>query len=117
MARNDLIAANLDRPVIRSLGKYLVDTRTLTGATVIAKESAPLINLDPGGATRTVDFPAPDTELEGAMFIINNWADAAEDLTIRNSAAATILTISQNEAGVVFYAGGVTYGRLWGALT
>lgn len=115
--RNDIIAGLFDRPTIRNLDKRIVDTRTLTGAVTIAKENAPFLNFDPGGATRTVDFPAPDSELEGALFIINNWADAAEDLTIRNSAAATILTISQNEAGVVFYAGGVTYGRLWGALT
>lgn len=117
MARNDLVSAMLDRPTVRNLDRRSVDTRTLTGAVVIGKENAPILNFDPGGATRTVDFPAPDSDLEGAMFIINNWADAAEDLTIRNSAAATILTVSQNEAGVVMYLNGVTYGRLWGALT
>lgn len=115
--RNDLYDPKMERPTIRNLFRLQTDVRTLTGAVVIGKENAPLISFDPGGATRTVDFPAPDAELEGAFFVINNWADAAEDLTIRNSAAATILTISQNEAGCVFYAGGVTYGRLFGALT
>lgn len=115
--RNDIVDGKFDRPTFRNLLRLQVDNRVLTGNITIGKENAPLINLDPGGAGRNVDFPAPDSELEGAIFVINNWADAAEDLTIRNSAAATILTISQNEAGVVFYANGITYGRLWGALT
>lgn len=115
--RNDLVSAFLDRPTVRNLDRKLVDTRTLTGAVTIAKENAPILNFDPGGATRIVTMPAPDSDLEGAIFIINNWADAAEDLTINNSAAATVLTVSQNEAGVVMYLGGITYGRLWGALT
>jgi hypothetical protein len=115
--REDLIDPKLDRPTIRNLFRLLTDTRTLTGGVVIGKENAPILNFDANGAGRNVDFPAPDAELEGAIFLVNNFSGTAVDLTCRNSATATILTVSQAEAGVVFYAGGVTYGRLLGTIT
>jgi hypothetical protein len=87
---------------------------TLTGAITIDADSPPLISLDPGGATRVVTLPAVE---DGLIFVINNTADAAEDLTINNAAAATIGTISQNEAGVVLMVGGVAYLRLVGTTT
>lgn len=89
-------------------------TLTLAAAFVIDADAPTLINLDPGGATRTVDLPTPE---EGLIFLINNIADAAEDLTIRNAAAATIGTISQNEAGLAICVGGIWYLRLVGTTT
>lgn len=89
-------------------------TQTLVGAFVVDDDSPPILNLDPGGATRILTLPAVN---EGLVFLINNIADAAEDLTINNPAAATIGTISQNEAGLAFCAGGVWYLRLVGTTT
>lgn len=89
-------------------------TQTLTGAFVVDSDSPPVLNLDPGGATRVVTLPAVN---EGLTYIINNAADAAEDLTINNPAAATIGTISQNEAGVAMCLGGVWVLRLVGTTT
>lgn len=84
-------------------------TRTLTGTVVLTVDSPTLQFMDPGGAGRNVDLPAEENS-EGLMFIIQNTADAAEILTIRNDAAATIVTPTQNEAALVYCAGGVWKG-------
>lgn len=89
-------------------------TLTLGGAYVINANGPPALNLDPGGAGRDVTLPAVE---EGLMFLINNAADAAEDITVKNPAAATIGTISQNEAGLAVCFGGVWYLRLVGTST
>lgn len=82
--------------------------QTLGGAFTLDRDSPPLVILDPGGATRVVTLPAV-TEV-GLAFIIVNAADAAEDLTVNNPAAATIMTVSQNELGFVFCSGSAWYG-------
>lgn len=115
--RQDNYAGFFERATFRNLLRLQTDVRVLTGNVVIGKENAPLLSFDANGASRNVDFPAPDAELEGALFIINNLSSTLVDLTVRNSAAATILTVSQAEAGMVFYAGGITYGRLIGTIT
>lgn len=89
-------------------------TLTLGAAMTVDADSPPVLNLDPGGATRVITLPAVE---EGLVFFINNIADAAEDLTINNPAAATIGTVSQNEMGVAFCLGGVWYLRLVGTTT
>lgn len=99
---------------IWSKEKRKVLTLTLGAAFVIDADSPPIINLDPGGAGRNVTLP---TEEEGLCFLINNIADAAEDLTVKNPATTTIGTISQNEAGLAICAGGVWYIRLVGTTT
>lgn len=81
---------------------------TLTGATTIGKFSAQMLKLDPGGANRNVTLPAAE---DGLMFWIVNAADAAEDLVVKNQAAATIGTINQNEEGV-FVCSGTTWKLL-----
>lgn len=89
-------------------------TLTLAGNYTIDADQGPMVNLDPGGAGRNVTLP---TEEEGLTFVINNIADAAEDLTVKNPAATTIGTVSQNEAGIAFCVGGVWYLRLVGTTT
>jgi len=72
------------------------EVRTLTGATDLAADCAPVQYLDPGGATRTVDLPAMEN---GTVLIIINTADAAEDLTVRNESDATVGTVSGSAGG------------------
>lgn len=113
---------NLESSVIRdsvlSQGLRLSTlTQVLGAALVVTDEFPPLLNLDCGGAGRNVTFPAPSAVNEGSIWLVNNWSDAAEDITVKNSAASTIGTISQNEAGLVIIAGGVTYLRLVGTTT
>jgi len=101
-------------PIICMGLKLQVLTQTLAAAMTIDRDSPPMINLDPGGAGRNVTLP---TEEDGLVFLINNIADAAEDITVKNPATTTIGTISQNEAGLAICAGGVWYLRLVGTTT
>lgn len=112
--RNNLDDAELFNPIIAVGLKLRTMTKVLAGAFSIPADAPPLINLDPDGSTRVITLP---TEEEGLMFLINNWAGGAEDLTINNPAAGTIGTISQNEAGLALCAGGIWYLRLVGTTT
>ena len=93
--------------------KFAATTLTLAGAATLDADAV-LYNLDPGGATRVITLPAVE---EGLAILINNIADAAEDLTINAPPATTIGTVSQNEMGIAICLGGVWYLRLVGANT
>lgn len=77
---------------------------TLTGATSLSRLDGQTLRIDPGGGTRVVTLAA-DMEVDGYWLEITNTADAAEDLTINDPAASTIVTISQNEKALVAYDG------------
>lgn len=103
MSRLNMDDNLLRNPLIVSGLHLATMTRTLAGAFTITADLPPAITLDPGGATRTIVMPSETVEANrGLAFYIRNGADAAEDLTIRNSAdAVTVGTISQNEAAWV----------------
>lgn len=70
-------------------------------------DSAVCIAFDPSGAGRKVLMPLASALNEGYAFFIVNTADAAEDLTVKDSTdAVTIGTISQNENAWVINVGG-----------
>jgi hypothetical protein len=76
---------------------------TLTGTRVLTVNDPIVCKLDPGGAGRTVTLDGTTTGAggrSGAMRVIVNAADAAEDLTVKDASANTIGTVSQNELGV-----------------
>lgn len=88
-------------------------TKTLTGNLTLTVDDTPLQFLDPGGAGRDVTLPAVASS-KGLFFIISNEADALEILTVKDAAAATIVTPTQNEACIVF-CDGTTWSGLVGA--
>ncbi len=79
-------------------------TATLSGNVDLDLSYGNFIIMDPGGSNRNVDFVAA-MERDGAFYFIRNAADAAENLVIRDSADATIVTLNQNEAALVAYTG------------
>jgi hypothetical protein len=93
--------------------RFKAMTLTLTGNITIDADSPPILNIDPGGAIRTITLPATE---DGLIFIINHIGGAF-DITINNASASGIGTISQNEAGVVLMVGTVAYLRLVGTST
>ncbi len=99
----------------KKISRFQSTTSTLAGALVLTHDSNQLQFLDPGGAGRNVDLPAEE-ESDGLMFVIVNRADAAEDLTVRNDAAGTVGTVSQNEIGI-FVCNGVAWASCVGANT
>ena len=92
---------------------------TLTGALVLTERDvldSETINIDPGGATRTVDLPATSQTLRGLQLVINNTADAAEALTVRlTGGGATVVSVAQNKMGLLL-CWGATAGS-WRGLT
>jgi len=65
---------------------------------------------DPDGA-RNLDLPA-EAQCEGVFAFIANTADAAEVITIRNDAAATICTPTTLESAFVWCDGVAWYGMV-----
>lgn len=100
LENNDIFSPKLVSDVMGG-----VDIRTHTGAFTIAPASPFIHFFDPGGATRIVTMPAPK---KGAIYIIVNTADAAEDLTIHAPGAVLVGTISQNEMAIL-----VSDGTSW----
>ena len=71
---------------------------TPVGTTVVSN----VLFIDPGGATVDLLLP-PEADANGLILHIANTADAAEDLVVKDDGdATTIITISQNEVGIVF---------------
>ncbi len=75
---------------------------TLAGAETLTLKSGQYQQLDPGGAHRDVSLPAVTPQDAGYFFEIANSANAAENLVVKDAAAATIGTINQSEAGRFF---------------
>lgn len=71
---------------------------TLAAAVTLDVTYPSLLGLDPGGAARDVTLDAP----VGQVRLIVNKADAAENLVVKNAAAATIATLNQNETGLFY---------------
>lgn len=81
---------------------------TLAGTFVVTNDMPSVLALDPGGAARNVDMPAEEAlGMEGKLWIVINTADAAEVITLRNDAAGTIGTLTQNETAQLMVVGGV----------
>lgn len=110
-------ATLVNTQIVKKL-RAMVTNRTLAGNITLADEDTTFQVLDPGGASRDVTLPSHDAtvagNLTGGIFFIYNNADAAENLVIKNVAAATIVTVNQNEAAIVFNDGTAWFGRVMG---
>lgn len=94
----------------RSDGYMAQNTETLSANKTLTDRDAPIQFLDPGGAARDVTLPAEGNG--NHPFIISNRADAAETITVKNDAAATIVEIAQDETKAVY-----PDGTNWAALS
>lgn len=107
--RSNIEDAILYNPLFMTALRHKPTVLTLGGTLTMGAQDSPVQLLDPGGATRIVLLPP---EVEGAMYIIWNKADAAEDLTVKDdSNTTTYLTIAQNEAGIL-YSDGAAWHRM-----
>lgn len=77
----------------------LMSVRALAGDDVLTQGHRNIQRLDPGGAGRNVDLPA---EANGLWFVVANAADAAETLTVRDDAGATVVAVAQDQAALVW---------------
>lgn len=79
------------------------ETVTLSGNGTVSDEFPWLLKFDPGGSSRDITLPLDATRV-GALRVIVNAADAAENLVVKDdnsSGAVTVCTINQNEAAVI----------------
>lgn len=72
---------------------------TAAGAITLTMASPHLLFLDPDGSNRNVTMPS--TNGHGCTWIVVNTAGGAEDLVLKDPAGNTIITVSQNELGIV----------------
>lgn len=71
------------------------------------------VALDANGAGRNVDLPAEAVSAGAYLYIINT-AGGAFSLTVRNPAAATVATVAQGKAAMV-WCDGTTWRTMTGA--
>jgi hypothetical protein len=81
-------------------------THTLVYGTAGANQTqlvAPILYVDPNsaGGTENLVLPAEATST-GKLLIIANTAGGGEDIVVQDDTPATVITISQNEIGIVF---------------
>lgn len=94
-----LTSINTQKGLVNPAAVALAET--LAADKTIDLNEPRVLSLDPGGAGRDVDFPA-EALCAGDSWFINNTADAAEALTLKNDADGTIGTVGQNECGIAF---------------
>ena len=77
-----------------------VESVTLTGSLTLDAADANVLNLDPGGADRTVTLLAEDSAV-GALFWVRNSADATEGITINDDAAALVVALGRGDSALL----------------
>jgi hypothetical protein len=78
--------------------------QTLTGTLQLTADLPHVLALDPGGSARTVKMPA--TPQKGDWYWLINTADAAEIITVQDSAGVALTpacTPTQNESAFLVY--------------
>ncbi len=87
----------MGHPLGSNVLEVLSADRVLTQAEV---DDNNIFSFDPAAA-RNLDLPA-EADCAGIFLFIHNEANAAEVITIRDDAAATICTPTQNESAIVW---------------
>jgi len=85
-----------------------VNIATLTGALTLTDRSSTFQRLDPGGSTRIVTMPIAR---DGILWCFYNAGSLGENLTINDSAGATVATVQAGETALIGV-DGTTYGVL-----
>lgn len=85
-----------------------IAVNALSGNLTLAVHDRKVQFLDPNGANRNITLPATADSTDLYFWIIN-CADAAEDLVVKYG-GSTIITVSQDEAGIVWCNGSIWKG-------
>ncbi len=91
-------------------GQFNVETLAATKACTL--QSSQFQALDPDGSPRDVTLPAVTKGDDGYFVFVLNTAGAANALTVKDAAAATVATVAQNKAAVVYVTAAGAWARL-----
>lgn len=94
-----------DVATIRRALKLQEDRVTLGGNVTLLDEDGVIWAADAGGSSRNVTLPARAATNDGQVRLIVNLSTAGENLVIKNSAAATLLTLPSGAVGLVIATG------------
>lgn len=83
------------------------DFDTMTGDETLDDSTGCFVKRDPGGSARNLTMPT-ETGRAGAFYWLVNAADAAENITVKDSGGSTVVTLNQNDSAVL-YCDGSTY--------
>lgn len=89
----------------------------LTATYVLSAADPSILGLDAGGGNRDVTLEGittaePDPDYDGLIRLIINRSNGAENLVCKSGPGTTIVTINQNEAGLLYH-DGQTGGAGW----
>jgi hypothetical protein len=111
MSRQNHETINVSDMLVRNNFRLQSAITTLAGTYTLVANMSPMQVLDPGGGARDVILPAVK---KGLCFFMKNAADAAEVITVKNAAAATIATVASTESAVLFCDGVSWHGLVGG---
>jgi len=80
--------------------KLLFQSRIMAGTIVLLKSAPPVQYLDLNGAIRNFDLPAAASSKD-LVFYVRNISAGAFALTVRDAAAATVVSLAQNTFAMV----------------
>ena len=109
MGVNPLVDVDIFSAVFRTSLKMAFFTNKLSGQITISVDHPPVLLLDPDGSARDVLLPV-EADSKGLLFYIFNTAGSQpEIISVKEDSDTTvILTLDQNEVGLV-YCDGVTW--------
>lgn len=82
--------------------------RVLAATFVVPADAPSMLTLDANGAGRNVDFAAVTAQgMEGKVWFVNNLTGATHALTLRDSAAATIVSVPATKSAIIAVMNGV----------
>ena len=104
MARLNLHDMIADALMLRAGNRFGITQLTLGGTLTMSGPMNNVLAIDPGGAARKVLLHA--SPKRGDFYILINTADAAEVITVQNSAGVGLTpacTPTQNEVAIIVY--------------
>lgn len=82
--------------------------KILSATYVVDKDAPSILTIDANGAGRNVDMAAVTAQgMEGKLWFINNLTAATHALTVRDAAAATIVSIPATKSAIIGVLNGV----------
>ena len=109
MSRMNMEDMRVDGAILNSNIKGGTEAIAIAGALTIGAKPPFIVKIDPTGA-QNVTCPTKGSKF---MFIVIHGSTNNADLTIKDSAAVTIGTLSQNEIGMVVDDGVATFFGVW----